>query len=147
VLVHYTKFKSDGSLNLREYLDDVYVKIVDIWGFITSYYPILEMLSNNRVKLNQNELKLLEKIEYLFNKYLYTPRHEPYDLTELFYDLKALSNAIHISIYGKKKTDPISSPLANGIKKNKTRKLLSSPIFKRKQLVKKFKKPFLLSLK
>ena len=147
VLVHYTKFKSDGSLNLREYLNEVYVKIVDVWGFITSYYPMLEMLSNNRVTLNENEIKILEKLEYIFNKYLYTPRHEPYNITELFNNLEALGDAIHISINGRKKTITSSSPLASGIRKNKTRRAKTSKIFKRKQLVKRFKKPFLLSLK
>lgn len=145
VLVHYTKFKSDGSLNLREYLNEVYIKIVDIWGFITSYYPILEMLSNNRVKLKEKEIKILERIEYIFNEYIYTPRHEPYNLTELLNDFKDLGNDIHMSIYGRKKTSSISSPLASGIRKNRTMK--SSSIFKRKRLLKRFKKPFLLSLK
>ena len=148
VLVHYTKFKSDGSLNLREYLNEVYIKIVDIWGFIASYYPMLEMLSNNRVKLKENEIKILEKLEYIFNEYLYTPRHEPYDITELFTDLKALSNAIYMATHGRKKTSSVSSPLASGIRKRiRTRKNTSSAIFKRKQLIKRFKNPFLLSLK
>lgn len=147
VLVHYTKFKSDGSLNLREYLNEVYIKIVDVWGFITAYYPILEMLSSNRIKLKESEIKVLEKLEYIFNEYLYTPRHEPYNMTELLDDFKGLGNAIHMSIHGRKKTSSISSPLASGIRKNKTRKTKTSSIFKRRKLIKRFKKPFFLSLK
>lgn len=145
VLLHYTKFKSDGSLNLREYVNEVYIKIVDIWGFITSYYPMLEMLSTNREILNESEIKILEKIEDIFNDYLYTPRHKPYDITELFNDLNELGYYIHKSINRKKKT--FSSPLASGIKKNKTRKVKKFRIFKRKPLMRRFKKPFLLSLK
>lgn len=145
VLLHYTKFKSDGSLNLREYVNEVYIKIVDIWGFITSYYPMLEMLSNNRETLNENEIKILEKIEDIFNEYLYTPRHKPYDNTELINDLNELGYYIHKSVNRKKKT--FSSSLASGIKKNKTRKVKKSKIFKRKPLMRRFKKPFLLSLK
>lgn len=145
VLLHYTKFKSDGSLNLREYVNEVYIKIVDIWGFITSYYPMLEMLSTNREILNESEIKILEKIEDIFKEYLYTPRHKPYDITELFNDLNELGYYIHKSINRKKKT--LNSPLASGIKKNKTKKVKKSRIFKRKSLMKRFKKPFLLSLK
>jgi len=144
VLVHYTKFKSDGSLNLREYLNEVYIKIVDIWGFITSYYPMLEMLSNNRATLNENEVKILKKIEYIFNEYLYTPRHEPYNITELFNDLKDLGDSIHMSV---QKIHYSSNPLGSGIKNNKTRRIKTSTIFNRKKLVKKFKNPILLSLK
>ena len=112
------------------------VKIVDVWGFIVSYYPMLEMLTNNRVKLTEKEIKILENLEYIFNEYLYTPRHEPYNLTELLNDFKNLGNAIYMSIPGRKKTTL-----------TKTRKTKSSTIFKRKKLIKKFKKPFFLSLK
>lgn len=142
VLVHYTKFKEDGSLNLREYLNDVYIKIVDIWGFINVYYPLLEMFSNNYFKLNENELRIYKKIEYLFNEYLYNPRHESINTDDLLNDLKSLGDAIHIVAYGKKKT----TPLASGIRK-KTRKNINSSIFKRKKVIKKFKNPFFLSLK
>jgi hypothetical protein len=103
------------------------------------------MLSTNREILNESEIKILEKIEDIFNDYLYTPRHKPYDITELFNDLNELGYYIHKSINRKKKT--FSSPLASGIKKNKTRKVKKTRIFKRKPLMKRFKNPFLLSLK
>jgi hypothetical protein len=150
VLLHYTKFKADGKLNLREYLNEVYIKIVDIWGFISAYYPLLEMFSNNYFSLNKKQLKIFKQIQYIFNQYLYTPRHEPIDMTELFSDLKILGNLIHIVAYGKKKSSSKRSSkdlvLAKGFK---TRKNTNSDlsIFKRKPLIKKFKKPFLLSLK
>jgi serine/threonine protein kinase len=150
VLLHYTKFKADGKLNLREYLNEVYIKIVDIWGFISAYYPFLELFSNNYFSLNKKQLKIFKQIQYIFNQYLYTPRHEPIDMTELFSDLKILGNLIHIVAYGKKKSSSKRSSkdlaLAKGFK---TRKNTNSDlsIFKRKPLMKKFKKPFLLSLK
>jgi serine/threonine protein kinase len=148
VLLHYTKFKSDGSLNLREYLDEVYIKIVDIWGFITVYYPFLEMLSNNYFKLNENELKIFKQLQYIFNVYLYTPRANPINMNELYNDLKILGNLIHI--VANRKTKPTSSEhsLEGGNKTRKnTKKSANSSIFKRKKFVKRFKKPFFLSLK
>ena len=86
VLVHYTKFKEDGTLNLREYLDNVYIKIVDIYGFINIYFPLLEMLFNNYDYLNENELKILNQLEFIFNEYLYKPTHEPININRLFKD-------------------------------------------------------------
>ena len=146
-LAHHTKFKSDGSLNLREYLDKVFIKIVDVWGFINVYYPILELLYNNYSTLNKNEMKVFKQIKFLFNEYLYKPRHEPINMTELFNDLKILGELFHsVSINDeqreKKKTQTIS-------KKNTTRRasISSSSLFKRKKLAKKFNKPFLLSVK
>lgn len=148
VLAHYTKFKSDGSLNLREYLDDIYVKIVDIWGFITVYYPFLEMFSNNYFKLNDNEMKIFKQLQYIFNEYLYTPRSTPINIDELYDDFKILGNLIHIVAYGKHKTTSSERTLAGGIKTRKiTKKRLSSSIFKRKKFVKRFKKPFFLQVK
>jgi serine/threonine protein kinase len=144
VLVHYTKFKEDGSLNLREYLNKVYIKIVDVWGFIMVYYPLLEMLSNNYFNLNENELKIFKQLQYIFNEYLYTPRHEPIDIEKLLSDLKTLGNLIYTLSNNSKKYSSKSS--ASSIQTRKNSKS-SSSIFKKKKLNKKFKKTFLLSLK
>jgi len=148
VLIHYTKFKSDGSLNLREYLNDVYIKIVDIWGFITVYYPFLEMFSNNYFKLNDNEIKIFKQLQYIFNEYLYTPRSSPINMDELYDDFKILGNLIHIVAYGKRKTTLSEQSLTGGFGTRKIiKKRLSSSIFKRKKFIKRFKKPFFLQLK
>jgi hypothetical protein len=144
VLVHYTKFKENGKLNLREYLNEVYIKIVDIWGFINVYFPFLEILYNNYYSIKEDEMKIFKQLEYIFNEYLYNPRHEPIDINNLLNNLKELGNLIHIVVYGKKKTSSLRD-VASGIKNHKTKKNRSS-IFKRKKLVKKFKNPFFLSI-
>lgn len=147
VLVHYTKFKSNGELNLREYLNEVFIKIVDIWGFINVYYPLLEILSNNYFSLGEKELKIFKQLSYIYNTYLYSPRHEPINTNELFDDLKILGNLLHILIHGKRKTTT-PSPVASGIKTRKSRRHSSkSSLFKRKPLIKRFKNPIFLSLK
>ena len=146
VLLHYTKFKSDGSLNLREYLNEVYVKILDIWGFIMIYYPFLEMFSTNYFTLNANELKIFQQLQHIFNEYLYTPRHEPINVDELLMELKTLGNLIDIVAHGKKRSTSSERSLVGGIKTRKL-KSSSSAIFKRRKLIKRFKKPFFLSLK
>jgi serine/threonine protein kinase len=153
ILVHYTKFKDDGSLNLREYLDNVYIHKVDIWGFISAYYPFLEMFSNNYATLDNKQLKIFKQLQFIFYEFIFKPRHEPYNIANLIQQFKALGNLIHIVIYNKRKTTSSASPqdLARGIKtrkniKNKINKK-SLSIFKRKPLKKHFKNPFLLSLK
>jgi serine/threonine protein kinase len=149
VLVHYTKFKSDGSLNLREYLNEVFIKIVDIWGFINIYYPYLEILCNNYSILNENQVKVFNQLKFLFNKYLYNPRHEPINLDDLLSDLKVLTYQLHIVIYGNNKITNSHDVTGRGIKTKKNRKYHSSclTVFKRKPLSKHFKNPFFLSLK
>jgi serine/threonine protein kinase len=146
VLVHYTKFNKDGSLNLNEYLNDVYIKIVDIWGFIMVYYPFLEIFSNNYSILNENEQKIFNQIKFIFNEYLYTPRHEPINIHELINEFKKLGNLIHIVAYGKREIS-YESFSARSVRKNKTKKFKSTSIFNKKKMVKKFKNPFFLSIK
>jgi serine/threonine protein kinase len=148
VLLHYTKFKENGSLNLREYLNNVYIEIVDIWGFINVYYPILELLYNNYFSLKEEELQIFKKIEFIFNEYMYNPRHEPIERDKLLKDLDELTSFFYTAAYGNKKiSKKTSHNLASGILKNKTRRKNNLKLFKRKKLIKKFKTPFFLSLK
>ena len=96
ILVH---FKEDW---LREYLDNVFTKIVDIWGLIIAYYPILEVLSNSYSKLSKGEMKIFNQLQFIFVNYLYEPDkpYEPIDMAGLFLDLDILGKLIHIKLHG-----------------------------------------------
>jgi hypothetical protein len=160
ILVHFTKFKPDGSLNLRDYLDNVFIKIVDIWGFITVYYPIIELLSDNYENLTKQEMKIFNQIQSIMVKYLYSPRHEPINITSLISDLKILGDLLNIKITrkNKKKSSTISS---STISSSKTRKHFSHSLaagiyrktrkngilFKRKNKKQTKNKLFFLSIK
>lgn len=168
VLIHFTKFKKDGSLNLREYFDKVFIKILDIWGFICIYYPILEVFSNNYNTLTDSEMLIFNKLQFIFVEYLYNPRHEPIDLIKLYSDLEDLGNLIkpifkeNVSTSYKTVSKNKSSKTVTASRKSKrypnkvnskTKKLqqttksvtTSSFSFKRKQPVKRFKKPIFFS--
>ena len=93
VLVHFT----DG---LQEYLDTVFTRIVDIWGLISAYHPILEVLSNSYSKLTKGEMKIFKQLQFIFVEYLYNPRHEPIDMDVLLNDLNDLGKLIHHKING-----------------------------------------------
>jgi len=108
VLVHFTRFRDDGTLNLREYLDTVFIQIVDVWGFISVYYPMIELLGNSYSRMSKQELKIFNQLQFIFVEYLYSPRHEPIDMNMLYSDLKDLGNLIYIKLKGKKKTTSLS---------------------------------------
>jgi serine/threonine protein kinase len=91
ILIHFTKFKDDGSLNLRYYLDNIFVKIIDIWGFITSYLPLYELLFENYYNLTEKQKLIFVKLKYIFLKYLYEPRVELIKLENLENHLKELN--------------------------------------------------------
>jgi hypothetical protein len=96
ILVH---FKEDW---FREYLNNVFTKIVDIWGLILAYYPILEVLSNSYSKLSKIEMKIFNQLQFIFVEYLYEPDkpYEPIDMDALFSDLDILGKLIHIKLNG-----------------------------------------------
>lgn len=105
VLINFTNYRKDGTLNLRIYLDTIFIKIVDIWGFIIAYLPILEALFDNYNKLNEMEMKLFETLKNIFIKYLFTPRIIPIKINELTNDLNGLNKIINVedmSIINKK---------------------------------------------
>ena len=122
ILVHFTRFRENGSLNLRLYLDTVFIKIVDVWGFIVTYFPMLEFFNENYDNLTEEQEKMFEKIKELFIKYLYSPRIEPINENELVTDLKILSK-----LFSKE----TSSITANGLK-NKTIKMRTNRAAKHK---------------
>jgi serine/threonine protein kinase len=157
ILIKFTKFRSDGTLNLRDYLDNVFIKNIDIWGFINCYYPYIEMLSTNYKSLTPRQQELFEYIKGLYVNYLYIISDEPIDISSLMGDLKEIKQIIYEIIYSKRKTSrktssvsksSLKNDLASGLKysKNKTRKSKYS-IFNRKPKQKRFKNPFFLSLK
>lgn len=90
ILLHYTKFREDGSLNLREYLDNVFINIVDIWGFVTIYIPILHIFNQNYNELTAHQMDIFELLKEIFIQYLYNPRIEPINLDNLLKDLRKL---------------------------------------------------------
>jgi serine/threonine protein kinase len=96
ILVH---FKEDW---FRIYLDNVFTKNVDIWGFIIAYYPILEVLSSSYSKLTKGEIKIFNQLQFIFVNYLYEPEkpYEPIDMDELFGDLDILGKLIYLKING-----------------------------------------------
>jgi serine/threonine protein kinase len=162
VLVHFTKSGKDVKLILRDYLDNVFIKIVDIWGFISVYIVYVEILFNNYDKLTEQELDFFRKLKHIFVEYLYNPRHEPIDMNALYSDLEDL-NLVFSKILQMKKQKKTKTRTKNISKKgdmdnkvnmargrNITRRnrfSKSKISFKRKPKQKRFKKPFLLSLK
>lgn len=97
VLLNFTKFKEDGTLNLRIYLDTVFIKIIDIYGFIISYLPILEILFENYSKLNEKDKNLFEALKKIFIKYLFSPRTTIIDESELTSELKDLNKILNVT--------------------------------------------------
>jgi hypothetical protein len=149
VLVHFTVFRKDGTLNLREYLDNVFVEIVDIYGFISAYYPMLEILHSNSLSLSNAEHDIFKQLKFIFVEYLYKPRHEPIEMSALLDDLKILGDKISISATGRKDPTTPRSDTAAGVKTRKRRVVRKNGAmsFKQRPKYRRFKNPVFLSPK
>lgn len=132
---------------MRDYLDNVFIKNIDIWGFINCYYPFIEVLSENYTKLNNIEKELLNKFNNLYINVLYSASDKPINLSKLFTELNIItqilyeiSNASDILL-----SEKVLNNRAKGIisQKNKTIKNKIT-IFTRKEKIKRFKNPFYL---
>jgi serine/threonine protein kinase len=135
VLEHYTTSDHNVKKSLRNYLDKVFIKIIDIWGFISVYYVFIEILSHNYNKLTKQEVELFQKLKYIFLEYLYHPRHEPISMNELYSDLEKISELIQAILHtipnaqGKTRKHPFSKKMVS---------------FKRRPKQKRFQHPFFL---
>jgi hypothetical protein len=139
ILIHYTKFRKDGSLNLRDYLDNVFIENVDVWGFCISYFPYLEIFYNNYNKLVPNEIEIFNSVKQLFIR-LYSTSNEKLNKENIIINLQNLNNLIKINIKDNLDNN-LENSEASGIKlKNKKIKNKNFKISNRKKLVKNISK-------
>ena len=94
ILIHYTKYSDDGSFNIKPYIDNVFVKIIDIWGFIISYNPLLDVLYQNYSTLTPKQISLFHLLKSLFIDYLLTPHIKPINIASLVKDLERISKIL-----------------------------------------------------
>jgi hypothetical protein len=64
-------YNNNINVLIREYLDNVFIHNIDLWGFCTIYYPIFEIYYENYINLTLDEKKTLNSIKTLF-VYLFT---------------------------------------------------------------------------
>lgn len=90
VLLHHTHFMEDGALNLRKYVNTVFIDIIDVWGFINVYHPILELLHRNEDGLTKDQEQLLSHLKHMYITYLYEPSDPKINIDALWRDLHSL---------------------------------------------------------
>lgn len=79
IVYKYTDVENK-KFDMQDYFKNVYLKSIDIWGFVFSYLPILNVFSYTKRKdLSNTEIKIYEKIKYIIIHYLYENPLEPID--------------------------------------------------------------------
>jgi hypothetical protein len=93
ILLDFHSITPNGTFDLHDYINKVYIFNLDIWGFVITYYPVLELLYNNHNKLTEQQLFLFENIKNLF-KYIIECASNPIDTNTI---IKYLTNMNNIS--------------------------------------------------
>lgn len=120
ILIHFTEKSNNKDIDFRNYLNNVFIKIVDIYGFISCYYPILEIYYENYHVLSKNELLIFDRIRSIFIKYLYEPCIKEYNISELTKDLKNLNPFFLLEDHLHAKPFSLLSKTFSSSKKKKT---------------------------
>lgn len=83
------KFTRNGKFDVMEYFTKVFIKNIDIWGFVMIYMPIFEYLYKNYKKLNDTEMEILLKIKSMI-LLIFDSGAEPININEIEIILKKL---------------------------------------------------------
>jgi hypothetical protein len=118
------KFKGSTNFDFMAYINTVYKKNVDVWGFIVSYIPILELLVKNEYQLSTNIRTALKKIKQLFIKYLYNTSTSPIDINMLTQDLQNINLLFNTEINKGQKKNVKTKKTINS--QNKTKKTVKT---------------------
>ena len=125
---------SGSSISIKNYFKEL------------TNFNVIEFLFNNYDKLTIQEMKLFNKLKHIFVEYLYSPRHTAIPMDGLYSDLKDLEDLLYKLAMPKKskskKPNITRRNYARGVQNKR-----SSITFKRKPKQRRFKKPFLMSIK
>lgn len=94
ILANFTEFDDNGSFSMINYINKVYKNNVDIWGFLITYIPIIEVMYENKSVLNSFHEILYYSLQKILIKYLYTPKIEMYDNKAIIKELKLINKIL-----------------------------------------------------
>ena len=121
------KYTNNGSFDIMSYFKNVFLKNIDIWGFVMIYIVLYEYLYESYDKLNEYQMEFITKIKYIIIHFLYECPIEPINVSLLTDELTNLNKVIEkFDIqHSSKKLKYISEfeESVGGFKINKTAKL------------------------
>ena len=88
------KYTNNGSLDIMSYFENVFLKNIDIWGFIMIYIALYQHLYNTFEDLNEYQIEFITKIKYIIIHFLYENPLEPINVSSLVNELTKLNKII-----------------------------------------------------
>jgi hypothetical protein len=91
ILLHFT---SDGKFHLFKYFNNVFLKNIDIWGFVMIYISMFEKLYPQFDKLNEYQMQFINKVKYIIIHFLYESPVKPIVVDDLVKELTSLNTLV-----------------------------------------------------
>ena len=88
------KYTVNGNIDMISYINNVFFKNIDIWGFVMIYIAMFEHLYENFNTLNEYQMQFILKIKYIIIHFLFETPTEPISITELVKELTSLNSII-----------------------------------------------------
>jgi hypothetical protein len=118
------KYTIDKTINLLEYFENIFIKNLDIWGFVIIYISFYERIFDYIKNPSISQKRVLNQLKYIFIHFLFEKSIEPINIDNLVIELTKLTTLI----------ENMDTNLKGGKKSYKKYKLIS---FKKKSLKKK----------
>jgi len=88
------KYTNNGNLDLMMYFENIFLKNIDIWGFVMVYIVLYEELYKSFDELNEYQMEFINKIKYIIIHFLYENPIDPIDISSLVNELTNLNKVI-----------------------------------------------------
>lgn len=140
IIEKYTHLeKNKLVINLKDYLDNVFINIVDVHGLLTCYFPLIDILFMNYSKLSPSQHQIFIKIKNIFTTYLFSPITNKNEISKIIDELEELT----LLIKGEINSDSFETVNSSSSKSSSTSKSSSKTrkargIVKHKKISKNF---------
>jgi hypothetical protein len=107
------KFTVNGEFDILNYFNTIFLKVIDIWGFVMIYTMLIKQITDNFTefeKLTDSQVRLITEIKNIIFDFLFKNPTKVIDINDLASELQSL-NAIILDI---KTTDSKSGSLFIG---------------------------------
>lgn len=85
------KYTQNSTIELMTYFNTIFLKNIDIWGFVMTYISLYEYVYDSSNILAEFQIKFINKIKYIIIHFLYESPIEPINLSSLIDELTKLN--------------------------------------------------------
>lgn len=85
------KYTQNGKIELMTYFNTIFLKNIDIWGFVMTYIILYEYFYDLSDTLSKFQIDFINKIKYIIIHFLYESPIEPINISSLINELTSLN--------------------------------------------------------